>query len=1572
MGDLGKRIIVAYIASECDRQLFWELGKGDATWINPLQSPKSIQRPPGYTDLLTRIGNVYGKHVYSTLVPLPVTKCKFDSNGDVGTTKADPAYLLSLHATIMASGMMVLLEHELVNPASFVNFLFPPKAGSVKPSPTIEDFRPDVLIVKKYVPAENPRELLPGGTIRIVPPAELTKRLGIRIIDIKNIHESKVGKKQFIEIFYYAYVISFYLKENGLDTNYFVSVDGNGIFPQREIAELASIRTIDDFVRLTIKISWDASQRIFLSTIATIQALWRAAPCSVDSIPLKMSPACAYCYFVEDCKARLGMGTTPAAASWSLDLLPSTPSSTKELLKDLGMKTVGDVQTGIAAVSTGMNPDPLMAEKPLLDLKSNALVLGKMQQASAGTIHSYAIPMFSSMAVTFTCESDPSHDHVYVIALQFDASVATKAPFANAFDDWWTIWEQAIRNQLPLSQIKQRLDQVLPRPIPIEEVEAVNAAMNLLGGISCITLASPSAGTTNPHAKFQFVSAMVSKRLDHVAETELTKRFISEMHAILTLANIIEMRIQFEAKPGWWVGPDLGIFYWGEDQLDNIEMLLERHVNHLIADPVVGPKLEELILWISPSASEVVHPFQHKKIFDLKTFAQLALGLPCVINYTWQDVAKVFSPSFFTNPKFWVPHYDYFDYRYWHEYLDNSDPIDKPKMEAEIIRQIDFKMRTLNIIRYRLQSNARPLISDNSRAISTVTYYSVQLPDTFHAIAHVWFMYARLNGASQEMEADFTRTIFPDRAIGKLDAARISVPNKIVNPITNKFHFIFSIPQDSSNVKMKEGDWVLVIPEEKRDLKINKNAQGWCLHINTMTWIHTTKSFSVETEEESNDPITLYIKEYARSPADTQWYLYPWANDAWSPKLYHEVRKSTDNDGLLQRLDFGTGWLGARLAWLWNIRVKPLLAWPSTWTFKTPEVYLFAPSLLKVPGNPPIKPVILSSLKEAPDPSQKQAINWALHEVISGIQGPPGTGKSQTIVALVNEFYLRKHASESKPTRVLITAYSYAALNVLVDKILNSEDPAGNSTPIAQFQMIYIRTENQDAYPDPRVVDLVRAGRKSWKWNGKPYTITQSNPLESHLKSTCIIFANAHALYFLDDKVTEDFAFDLILVDEASQMPTDYIMASLQFIVKKNITICPRGTNPSALAAGTLLSDDAMIKELDLEKSIDYQHLTKVVIVGDYNQLPPVQPVDIPENLENVLGSLFSYYVLRQKIHNEPLCYNYRSHVDIVEFTEKTGIYPAGILPNPLPGKAFQTLRGNIGAVQQDWLKDVLEPSRVVTTIIHNRKHESSVSMFEAEMAANIVLAFYDMVAPASVSEEELFWEKKVGVVAPHNAQGRLVIRKIYDELTGTSTRQTRLQHPQLMSRLKATVYSVEKFQGSDRELIIASYGISDRDQISAEEEFIYDLNRFNVLTSRAKHKVVVICSKALLSFIPSDRNVMGYAEKLHFYAFQFCNNSSTLFPTNELGGIESVEFRWHSKGNGITDLINVAASRSGGKVRVSFPLHPRFVKIFKGIPATLQRKMLSSSQGIETWEFDERDLHSFKKYIPVPPAWLR
>jgi len=113
------------------------------------------------------------------------------------------------------------------------------------------------------------------------------------------------------------------------------------------------------------------------------------------------------------------------------------------------------------------------------------------------------------------------------------------------------------------------------------------------------------------------------------------------------------------------------------------------------------------------------------------------------------------------------------------------------------------------------------------------------------------------------------------------------------------------------------------------------------------------------------------------------------------------------------------------------------------------------------------------------------------------------------------------------------------------------------------------------------------------------------------------------------------------------------------------------------------------------------------------------------------------------------------------------------------------------------------------------------------------------------------------------------------------------------MNLIRSSVYSVEKFQGSDRDLIITSIGLSDIDKIEQETDFIFNMNRFNVLTSRAKHKLIFIASKEIVNFIPEDKELIEKASKYNFYVNKFCNKEMILNIQDENNNEMQVKFRY-------------------------------------------------------------------------------
>jgi hypothetical protein len=198
----------------------------------------------------------------------------------------------------------------------------------------------------------------------------------------------------------------------------------------------------------------------------------------------------------------------------------------------------------------------------------------------------------------------------------------------------------------------------------------------------------------------------------------------------------------------------------------------------------------------------------------------------------------------------------------------------------------------------------------------------------------------------------------------------------------------------------------------------------------------------------------------------------------------------------------------------------------------------------------------------------------------------------------------------------------------------------------------------------------------------------------------------------------------------------------------------------------------------------------------------------------------------------------------------------------------------------------------VVSALIHQKQWDTALSSFEAQLTAEVLVAFFTQKGVDTAEKERVFWQEDVGVVSPHNAHGRLIVRETAQRLLTGDGAKTNLPESELMEMLASTVYSVEKFQGSDRSLIVGSFGVSSTDRLAAEESFLYDMSRFNVLISRAKHKMLLICSQNYLDYVPRNREVMSVAARVREYAYHLCGASQS-FEVIHKGQAEIVELRW-------------------------------------------------------------------------------
>ena len=1505
MGEFTKQTLTTFAEFECNRQLFINLAKDDSQFIHPFREIIPLERPRIGLKLLSELGRKYEQMtVYQRLIKISgvnFTPASAGTSKIVHNTSLNPSLLESYYQECIFNNTtsLCLLEHEFIMPDSFLKHIFAKDPQYISPNLSTSSFlRPDILILQKSEESSfiEVKELLPDGKIHKLSSEELGSRVSINIIDIKVSNPDSVGKKHFFEILFYASALSHYIFQHNLQDKFFVNIKDNGILPN---IPNFFITEITDLFTQIVSINWEDTYLLFSSSIDVVQEILQVLPKDLDQyLDVKIQPACGRCNYLDDCKASLGM-KNPDSGEWDVRLLPYVSRSIAEQLIQYGLTTVNEVAANIMNLPTGVTPGPLYPQKPLLSLKSNALLSQQIVSPREGQIHSLTLPKYNELTIVIDIETDPVHERVFITGLRFIMSVPKGISYEQVFDDWWALWKDYLANVPQTSnksdlrkELQEKINAILPQnvyeeelQISLEEVTRFANSLEELWGSSpreneIILKNDRIRGRIAQQTRFNYSYIYVNGDLTDSDEAELVKALIHTLFRIITICHQIEQFIVGLGRNDKPFSPTLAVYYWSIEQLEELQELLQRNFEILAVDPTIRVPFSRVIDWLAPKESEIPDPYQFRKLYDLRAFVETTRGLPFVINYTWHEIADMLY-GVKSNKKFWTPHFNYMDFQTWHEYLNEKNMNQKITLYNELSRQLAHKLRTIDNLRIAFQKESRHLISWKATPVKSREMGSSRLERQFHDIASLWFIFSRLNATFQELECTNFRTTYPELSIGKLAAGRVT--NLTEQVMNDDYEYTFELEGLSSNMKLTEGDYVYLVPFELRD---NMGYfRNWLVVIEELTWNPVTNSFHVITQPVRNSIIDHCDENHSSAPPE--WYLYPHSSDPWSRKLYNRGWK---RPGLLQNFNLGISWLGRRLIYNWQLKPQEKLKIPPNLEFELPEIYMFAPEYLPKVDKPIT--ILESPISPKPDFSQERSIITSLNATISNIQGPPGTGKSQTIAALIDEVLTRA----TEPVRILVTAFSYSALRVVLDKLQRSTDEHGNPTRTARIQKVFIRSESQDPHQNlpacPKsVMDLCRT-RNRWILNDN-ISIHSRNKLETQLADSFIIIGNAHQLYNLRERtraghlrnINEDFCVDVIIVDEASQLPPDFFLASLEFVRNETVEF----TLDSSLSKVTHIERLEQSKNLKLISDLNADNLTKVIVVGDHNQLPPVQPIKPPKKLKHVLGSLFSYYVEGHELLSTQLEINYRSHEDIVEYTSRLGFYQN---LKAFPQIAKRVIKPTVSvSFSSELIREVMDPEKVVSTVIHNRNFEVAVSPLEAEIVVQLIHTYYLMMNPTTEEDQRRFWQEEIGIVAPHNAQGRLIIRKALERISNTGINV--IAEPELMSLLKSTIYSVEKFQGSDRTFIIASIGISSKDQLAAEEDFIYEINRFNVLTSRAKSKVVLICSLNFLEYFPKNREIMENAAKIRDYALNYCMNEMRVETINEESNTESLVLRW-------------------------------------------------------------------------------
>jgi hypothetical protein len=445
---------------------------------------------------------------------------------------------------------------------------------------------------------------------------------------------------------------------------------------------------------------------------------------------------------------------------------------------------------------------------------------------------------------------------------------------------------------------------------------------------------------------------------------------------------------------------------------------------------------------------------------------------------------------------------------------------------------------------------------------------------------------------------------------------------------------------------------------------------------------------------------------------------------------------------------------------------------------------------------------------------QAAAFRRVFDSRLSLLWGPPGTGKTAVSAGIVLG-WLERAAARGQGLCVGVASSNWAAMDHLMGEITSLLARRGGS-PL-DVSLSRVRGDFAEEYEHPVVRDFPQGGPEA-------QSLAEEATAGQGLHVVSGTWAQLSRLARRLDAGEEPRAawFDLLIVDEASQVPT--LTAAAYYLLLK----------PGA----------------------------HVLLAGDPAQLGPIYPfaADTPEPL---LDCAFAH----SRSQGAPLVTlleNYRSHEAIVAWP-RSRFYPG--YRSHRPGR-------NLGANLLDLLppsgpppgwpaalpwsdgyRTLLDPGLPVCLVSYPAGSATLANPAEAQVAAALAMLFrMGMEARGDFNGEEDFWRQRCGIVTPHRAQ----VSRIRNHLLGECG---------FASRPEPAVATVDRFQGQERDLVIASYSVSDPDYVAMEAEFLLDPRRFNVTLTRARSKFVMLASEAVLEHLAADPDVALRATHLQLFA---------------------------------------------------------------------------------------------------------
>ena len=935
------------------------------------------------------------------------------------------------------------------------------------------------------------------------------------------------------------------------------------------------------------------------------------------------------------------------------------------------------------------------------------------------------------------------------------------------------------------------------------------------------------------------------------------------------------------------------VYLWDSLQFEHLTRIIGRHLSAIMANRNI-----DYLAWLFPPEELLPNPdlvTRRSPITIVRDVVRAHLAAPVAHYYSLLEIARNYHdvnlPSqmagFSVHPLFDTPLSDQIPSERAHEiWAQVTQPVHWQQQMTTFTETVERRLSALETVTKRLEADLRTELRQSAPAIR------IEPPVRQNRVSvdgQLWHGFARLDAALNELEVHQVRAMPPHERTAKFRSARLPRrldPQAEQNALRSMGlrpragRRVYELAADSIDVKAKVGDFNLALAPESAGGFLDRKVCG----------VVRNTPLDGQLQRRLRDRYPRVLMEEVLSVTiaglDRNRRLIAIDADRRSPNILDDLTGhglvDLERDVILDPVhhDFFSRKLLAALQAIGNPPIagtnpNPLVSAATGQrgrgaraTRHTPvaDCLWNAGTLSNAPVTRNLRPVQTQLQTHGLSLNQSQWRAWqeALTHRAWLIWGPPGTGKSRTVRAAVVGAVLEAQQN-NRPLRVLVSAFTYTAIdNVLFDIAADIAALLPGGCDVFRVRSMFseaptntgaaIDLELDRSNPSQAIIGL-----RTRLLRGQSLVVVGATPQQAHNLLTC------------QNSAAQAEWFDLIVIDEASQMDVAHVV----------LPFCGLAENGS------------------------------VILAGDPLQLAPIHKASAPKDLENIVRSVYAFWREVHSVRESALEINYRSNDTIVSFARSAG-YPTTLashsrnlaielvspLPTTRPAQWPQSL-----AWTSEWAS-LLDPTQPAVCFVYDDGQSSQRNEFEADAVAALLWLLSGRVSDRPRNEIDPatgrprptsttayapldFWGKAVGVVTPHRAQQGLIVTRLQSAFNATG---------QVAEAIRDAVDTVERFQGQQRDIIIASYTLGDPDQIAEEDEFLMSLNRFNVIASRARAKLIVLISQDILNHLAHEIEVLWESKLLKMYGESFCNNERRMDLTHNVGGTTRVvrgSFRW-------------------------------------------------------------------------------